>query len=127
MSDDFAHGFFFAPPIVRGVAPDSALAQQELFAPVITSFAVEDLDHAIAVANATPYGLSAALFTRDLRSALRYVDRIEAGMVRVNGDTTGVDPHAPFGGLKASSSGTREQGTAAREFYTEIKTVQLNP
>jgi aldehyde dehydrogenase (NAD+) len=61
-----------------------------------------------------------------LRAALRYVDRIEAGMVRVNGDTTGVDPHAPFGGMKGSSSGSREQGPAAREFYTEIKTVQLN-
>ncbi len=48
-------------------------------------------------------------------------------MVRVNGDTTGVDPHAPFGGMKGSSSGSREQGPAAREFYTEIKTVQINP
>jgi aldehyde dehydrogenase (NAD+) len=55
-----------------------------------------------------------------------YQDRIEAGLVRVNGDTTGVDPHAPFGGMKGSSSGSREQGSAAREFYTEIKTVQIN-
>jgi aldehyde dehydrogenase (NAD+) len=47
--------------------------------------------------------------------------------VRVNGDTTGVDPHAPFGGVKASSSGSREQGSAAREFYTEIRTVQVHP
>jgi len=61
------------------------------------------------------------------RSALRYIRRIRAGLVRVNGDTTGVDPHAPFGGMKGSSSGTREQGGAAREFYTEIKTVQINP
>ncbi len=53
--------------------------------------------------------------------------RIHAGLVRVNGDTTGVDPHAPFGGMKGSSSGSREQGPAAREFYTEIKTVQVNP
>jgi aldehyde dehydrogenase (NAD+) len=91
------------------------------------SLAAEDLDHAIELANATPYGLSASLFTRDLRSALRYVQRIQAGLVRVNGDTTGVDPHAPFGGMKGSSSGSREQGPAAREFYTEIKTVQVNP
>jgi aldehyde dehydrogenase (NAD+) len=53
------------------------------------------------------------------------VHGIEAGLVRVNGDTTGVDPHAPFGGMKASSSGSREQGSAAREFYTDIKTVQI--
>lgn len=126
-SADFARGFFLSPTIVRGAAVDSTLAQRELFGPVLASFAAEDLDHAIELANSTPYGLSAALFTRDLRSALKYIDRIEAGMVRVNGDTTGVDPHAPFGGMKSSSSGSREQGSAARDFYTETKTVQINP
>ena len=94
---------------------------------MLAEFRADDLDHAIALANDTAYGLSASLFTRDLRSALRYIDRIQVGLVRVNGDTTGVDPHAPFGGMKGSSSGSREQGPAAREFYTEIKTVQVNP
>ena len=84
-------------------------------------------DHAIAMANATPFGMSASLFTADLKSALTYVRRMEAGLVRVNGDTTGVDPHAPFGGTKSSSSGSREQGRAAREFYTEIRTIQIHP
>lgn len=125
--DEFARGFFLPPMVLRGVAADSLLAQQELFGPVLVSFTAEDLDHAIELANGTRYGLSASLFTRDLRAALRYIERIEAGLVRVNGDTTGVDPHAPFGGMKGSSSGTREQGRAAREFYTEIKTVQVNP
>jgi len=125
-SSEFSRGFFVSPTIVRGAAVDSELAQRELFGPVLAEFVADDLDHAIDLANSTPYGLSASLFTRDLRAALRYVDRIEAGMVRVNGDTTGVDPHAPFGGMKGSSSGSREQGPAAREFYTEIKTVQLN-
>ena len=124
---EFARGFFLAPAILRGAPADSALAQRELFGPVLAEFVAEDLDHAIALANDTPYGLSASLFTRDLRAALRYIQRIDAGLVRVNGDTTGVDPHAPFGGMKASSSGSREQGPAAREFYTEIKTVQVNP
>jgi acyl-CoA reductase-like NAD-dependent aldehyde dehydrogenase len=123
----FGDGYFLPPTIVRNAAADSALAQRELFGPVLASFTATDLDHAIELANSTPYGLSASLFTRDLRSALRYIDRIEAGLVRVNGDTTGVDPHAPFGGMKASSSGTREQGPAARDFYTETKTVQINP
>jgi aldehyde dehydrogenase (NAD+) len=125
-SAEFSSGFFVAPTIVRGAAVDSELAQRELFGPVLAEFVADDLDHAIALANSTPYGLSASLYTRDLRSALKYIDRIEAGMVRVNGDTTGVDPHAPFGGMKASSSGSREQGPAAREFYTELKTVQIN-
>ena len=124
---EFSRGFFLPPVVVRDVAADSALAQQELFGPVLASFVAEDLDHAIELANGTAYGLSASLFTRDLRSALSYIRRIEAGLVRVNGDTTGVDPHAPFGGMKGSSSGSREQGRAAREFYTEIKTVQVNP
>jgi len=124
---DFANGWFLPPTVLRGAATDSELAQRELFGPVLATFAADDLDHAVALANDTPYGLSASLFTRDVRSALRYIRDIKAGLVRVNGDTTGVDPHAPFGGMKGSSSGTREQGSAAREFYTEIKTVQINP
>ena len=120
-----SRGWFLAPAVVADVAPDSVLAQEELFGPVLAVLAARDLDEALALANRSRYGLSASLFTRDLKSALAYVQRIEAGLVRVNGDTTGVDPHAPFGGVKGSSSGSREQGPAAREFYTEIKTVQM--
>ncbi len=121
----FARGNFLLPTVVQGVAPDSAMAQDELFGPVLAAFSVTDLDEAIALANHTRYGLSASLFTRDLGAALEYIRRIEVGLVRVNGDTTGVDPHAPFGGTKGSSSGSREQGSAAREFYTETRTVQV--
>ncbi|HEY6809286.1 MAG TPA: aldehyde dehydrogenase family protein [Gemmatimonadales bacterium] len=123
----FAKGFFFTPTVLRDVPESDPVASEELFGPVLTTFAANDLDEAIAVANRTRYGLSASLFTRDLRTALAYIRKIEVGLVRVNGDTTGVEPHAPFGGHKASSSGSREQGSAAREFYTEIKTVQINP
>ncbi|HKV50653.1 MAG TPA: aldehyde dehydrogenase family protein [Gemmatimonadaceae bacterium] len=123
----FARGFYVAPLVIRLTDPDEPLAQRELFGPVLGAFVADDLDHAIALANRTPYGLSASLFTRDIKTALTYVRRIDAGLVRVNGDTTGVDPHAPFGGMKGSSSGSREQGPAAREFYTETKTVQIDP
>jgi acyl-CoA reductase-like NAD-dependent aldehyde dehydrogenase len=123
----FDRGSYFAPLVIRFQRADEPLAQRELFGPVLGILRARDLDEAIELANATPYGLSASLFTRDLPTALGYVDRIQAGMVRVNADTTGVDPHAPFGGFKGSSSGSREQGPAAREFYTEIKTVQINP
>ncbi len=126
-TDEFGRGFWIPPTVIRNVAADSELAQKELFGPVLAELTADDLDHAIALANDTRYGLSATIFTRDLRAALRYIDRIHVGLVRVNGDTTGVDPHAPFGGMKGSSSGSREQGPAAREFYTEIKTVQVNP
>ena len=126
-SAEYQRGFWVPPTVIRNVNADSELARRELFGPVLAEFTADDLDHAITLANDTAYGLSASLFTRDLRAALRYIDRIHVGLVRVNGDTTGVDPHAPFGGMKGSSSGSREQGPAAREFYTEIKTVQVNP
>jgi len=123
----FQDGFFVRPTVVRGLAPASPLAQEELFGPVLAVLPVDGLDEALAAANQSRYGLSASLFTRDVGAALRYIHRIEVGLVRVNGDTTGVDPHAPFGGVKGSSSGSREQGSAAREFYTETRTIQVNP
>lgn len=123
----FERGSYFAPLVIRLQGPDDVLAQKELFGPVLGILSAGNLDDAIDMANRTPYGLSASLFTRDIATALRYVHRIQAGLVRVNGDTTGVDPHAPFGGMKGSSSGSREQGSAAREFYTETKTIQINP
>jgi aldehyde dehydrogenase (NAD+) len=121
----FAKGYFFTPTVLSELPAGSPLWREELFGPVLVAVPADDPESAIAAANDTPYGLSASLFTRDLRRALAYVRGIEAGLVRVNGDTTGVDPHAPFGGVKGSSSGSREQGPAAREFYTEIRTVQI--
>jgi aldehyde dehydrogenase (NAD+) len=120
-------GFFLPPTMLEDLDPDSILAQEELFAPVLAVMVADSLDQAIDIANRTPFGLSAALFTKNIGQALTYINRIEAGMVRVNGDTTGVDPHAPFGGMKGSSTHSREQGRAAIEFYTDIKTVQINP
>ncbi|MEO5799386.1 MAG: aldehyde dehydrogenase family protein [Gemmatimonadales bacterium] len=123
----YQRGHWFAPRAVRFSGSDHPLARRELFGPVLGVISAHDLDHAVTLANDTPFGLSASLFTRDLASALNYVRRIEVGLVRVNGDTTGVDPHAPFGGMKSSSSGSREQGSAARDFYTETRTVQIHP
>ncbi|MES1259843.1 MAG: aldehyde dehydrogenase family protein [Gemmatimonadota bacterium] len=123
----FRTGNWFAPRTIRFASPTDPLALTELFGPVLGVLVADDLDHAVSLANATPFGMSASLFTADLRTALTYVRRIEAGLVRVNGDTTGVDPHAPFGGMKGSSSGSREQGRAARDFYTESRTIQIHP
>jgi aldehyde dehydrogenase (NAD+) len=125
IDERFARGFFVEPTVIRDADPESPIAQDELFGPVLATFTAADIEEAVTLANRTRYGLSAAVFTRDLGAALHFVNGIEAGLVRVNGDTTGVDPHAPFGGMKASSSGSREQGSAAREFYTDIKTVQI--
>lgn len=124
---DLSQGYFVSPTVFDGVSIDSELAQEELFGPVLAVIDAADYEEAISLANQTRFGLSASLFTKNLSKALDYASRIEAGMVRVNGDTTGVDPHAPFGGMKGSSSGSREQGPAAKEFFTETKTVQMNP
>jgi aldehyde dehydrogenase (NAD+) len=122
-----ANGYFFEPTVVVGVAPDAPVAQEEVFGPLLVVQHAEGIEDAVEIANGTKYGLSVSLFTRDINAALTYIQDIECGMVRVNGDTTGVDPHAPFGGMKGSSSHSREQGPAAVEFFTETKTVQINP
>ena len=120
-------GYFAPYALVDQVDAHEELAQTEHFGPVLALIDAADLDEAIFVANATPFGLSAAIFTQNIGEALAYAHRIQAGLVRVNGDTTGVDCHSPFGGVKASSSGSREQGPEGRKFYTEIRTVQINP
>lgn len=125
-AEPWSSGHWLAPRAVMLGTPDHPLAREELFAPVLGVQVTEGLESAIALANDTAFGLSASLFTRDLAAALEYVRRIEVGLVRVNGDTTGVDPHAPFGGLKSSSSGGREQGRSARDFYTDIRTIQIH-
>ncbi|MDP9380717.1 MAG: aldehyde dehydrogenase family protein [Chloroflexota bacterium] len=123
---EFEEGYFWEPTLIVGVSPDAPVAQEEVFGPLLVVERASDIGEAIEIANGTKYGLSVSLFTRDINTALEYINEIDCGMVRVNGDTTGVDPHAPFGGMRGSSSHSREQGPAAVEFFTEIKTVQIN-
>ncbi|MFP3392644.1 aldehyde dehydrogenase family protein [Brevibacillus sp. SIMBA_040] len=118
-------GYFIRPIIVEGVAADHALVQEEVFGPLAVMLAADNFDQAIELCNQTVYGLSASLFTRDLASAHRFLDLAQAGMVRVNQETAGVEYQAPFGGMKLSSSHTREQGQAALDFYSEIKTCAI--
>ena len=120
-------GAFVAPALFGGVDPESRLAQEELFGPVLGVIPVDSIDEAIAVANRVRFGLSASLFTRDLGKALTFVQGIQAGIVHVNSETAGAEPQVPFGGMKGSSSYSREQGKAARDFYTQIKTVYIDP
>lgn len=100
--------------------------QEEIFGPVVALAPVDDLDSAIEAANSVPYGLSASIISQDIGKIMRFIDGIQAGLVHVNDETAGAEPQVPFGGFKESSSHSREQGKAAREFYTQIKTVYLD-
>jgi alpha-ketoglutaric semialdehyde dehydrogenase len=119
-------GHFLRPTVFDHVDVHSRLAQEEVFGPLVGIVRARDLDDAIAKANAVGYGLAAGVVTNDLRQALTFVDRIEAGVVKVNEPTTGLALQAPFGGFKLSSANTfKEQGPAAIEFYTRTKTVYV--
>jgi aldehyde dehydrogenase (NAD+) len=125
--DSLSDGHFVMPALFSDVDPSSRLGQEEMFGPVLGVIPVDGVEEAIAVANKVRFGLSASLFTRDLGRALQFVREIHAGIVHVNSETAGAEPHVPFGGYKGSSSYSREQGKAARDFYTQIKTVYLDP
>jgi alpha-ketoglutaric semialdehyde dehydrogenase len=120
-------GHFVAPTLFADVASDSFLGQEELFGPVLGVIPVDGYDEAIAVANSVRFGLSASIFTRDLGRAMQFARDIQAGIVHVNSETPGAEPQVPFGGYKGSSSYSREQGKAAREFFTQVKTVYIDP
>jgi acyl-CoA reductase-like NAD-dependent aldehyde dehydrogenase len=122
-----APGYYLAPTLVELGGPAGPLATEEVFAPVAALLRVPTAGAAVQIANGVSYGLVASVFTRDLSRALTMVDQLDAGMVRVNAPTSGVDFQAPFGGAKQSSYGPREQGLAAREFYTETRTVTIVP
>jgi alpha-ketoglutaric semialdehyde dehydrogenase len=122
-----APGYYLAPTLVELDRPAGPLATEEVFAPVAALIRAETADEAVAIANGVRYGLVAAVFTSDLGNALRLTRRLDAGMIRVNAPTSGVDFQAPFGGAKESSYGPREQGLAARSFYTESRTLLIVP
>ncbi|MGA1074975.1 MAG: aldehyde dehydrogenase family protein [Ilumatobacteraceae bacterium] len=122
-----AHGWFFEPTVLVDVAPTMSLACSEVFGPVVGFERIADLDEAIARSNDNEYGLTSSICTTDLASAMRFAGSIEAGTVRVNRPTVGAAFNAPFGGIKASGTGThREQlGPTVMDFYTSLRTVFL--
>ena len=122
----FDKGTFVEPTVINNVAADAYVACEEIFGPVLSILPAGDAEDALNIANSVEYGLSAGIFTRDLNSVLDFADRIESGVVKINGETAGLEPQVPFGGMKASSSGDREQGKAAIEFFTQTKTIYVD-
>jgi aldehyde dehydrogenase (NAD+) len=122
-----APAHYLAPALVEIDDPSAELAQEEVFAPVCALMRAGGVDAAVELANGVRHGLVTAVFTRDLDRVLDLANRLDTGLVRVNQPTSGVDLHTPFGGEKASGLGPREQGKAAREFYTSLRTVLISP
>jgi aldehyde dehydrogenase (NAD+) len=114
-------GHYLSPALLMA-EPQHRVAREEIFGPVACMIRADDYDHALALANDTPFGLCAGICTQSLARATHFKRYAEAGMVMVNLPTAGVDFHVPFGGRKGSSFGPREQGRYAREFYTTVKT-----
>jgi aldehyde dehydrogenase (NAD+) len=125
-SEDLGEGYYVKPTVLTGLGPDSRVVREEIFGPVAALLPAASYDEAVALANDTPYGLSASVFTNDLTRALRFADAIHAGVVKINQESAGVEFQVPFGGMQESSSGSREQGKAAREFFTQWKTVYMD-
>ncbi len=124
---DLAHGYFMEPTVLTNVTPNMRIAREEVFGPVVAVIAVENFEEALAVANGVDVGLSASIVTRDLKKALVYAERIEAGVVKINQISTGLALQAPFGGVKKSSTDSfKEQGAGAIEFYSKLKTVYVD-
>ena len=124
---EYAGGYFVQPTVFANVRPDMRIAQEEIFGPVLGIIAADGYDEALAIANGVRYGLSASLFTRDIAKSFRFVRDAEAGVIHINGETAGAEPQVPFGGMKESSSFSREQGKAAAQFFTQTKTVYFEP
>ncbi|NTF46651.1 aldehyde dehydrogenase [Rhizobium sp. AC27/96] len=116
------NGFFLQPALFTEATNAMRINREEIFGPIAAVIRVKGYDEALAVANDTPFGLSAGIATTSLKHATHFKRNAEAGMVMVNLPTAGVDFHVPFGGRKASSFGPREQGRYASEFFTTVKT-----
>ncbi|MBO9549995.1 aldehyde dehydrogenase family protein [Pseudomonas sp.] len=121
--ENAAGAYLFTPALFTEVTPDMRIYREEIFGPVLSVLKVRDYDEAFAAAEDTAFGLSAGIVTTSLRHAEHFKRNSSAGMVMVNLPTAGVDYHVPFGGNGASSLGSREQGTHARQFFTRVKTT----
>ncbi len=123
---EHAGGFYMAPTLVEGADLGSDIACTELFGPIATLHRVDDFEEALAAANASPYGLTAAIWTASVHRAQEFTARVQSGLASVNGPTYGSEPHMPFGGQGDSGNGMREPGPEALDVYSDLKTIYMN-
>ncbi|WP_088105893.1 alpha-ketoglutaric semialdehyde dehydrogenase GucD [Halalkalibacter urbisdiaboli] len=121
--EELRNGYFIEPTVFENATNDMVISQEEIFGPVLVLLKVNTIEEALEVANESKFGLSASIFTTNISNMLSFIKDMDAGLVRINAESAGVELQAPFGGMKQSSSHSREQGQAAIEFFTSIKTV----
>ena len=119
-------GFYMAPTILENVKSDDEISKTELFGPIACLYRVKDFGEALALANDSPYGLTACIHTRSLDRAMEFTRKVQAGVAVVNAGTYGSEPHMPFGGVKQSGNGWREPGTEALDVYSDLKDVYIS-
>ena len=119
-------GYFVHPAVFDRVTPDMRVAREEIFGPVLSVLRVKDFDEAMRVANDSEFGLSSSIFSNDATRIFRFVDEIETGMTHINSPTMGGEAHVPFGGVKGTGIGDREQGSTSLDFYTDLKVVYVD-
>jgi len=123
---DLAHGWFHEPTVFTDCDPKMRICQEEIFGPVVAIIPFDTFDEALEIANKVQYGLSAAIYTRNVNNSFRALRDIETGIVYVNAPTIGAEVHLPFGGIKNTGNGHRESGTAALDFYSNWKTLYID-
>src|SRR3989442_467707 len=123
---EYEYGWFMEPTVFIDVDPKMRIAQEEIFGPVVSIIACEDLEDAIHIANNIEYGLSSSLYTKDVNKAFAAIRDLEAGITYINAPTIGAEVHLPFGGVKATGNGHREGGIGAIDFYSEWKSIYVD-
>ena len=118
-------GFYLEPTILTEVDNNFEISKSELFGPITCIYKAKDYNHALDLANDSPYGLTGSIHTKNLNRANHFIHNLQAGVAIVNGGTFGSEPHMPFGGLKESGNGTREPGTEALDIYSNLKDIYV--
>jgi len=127
-ADGFATSLYWQPTILSDVPADARVAVEETFGPIAPVVAIDSLEQAIALTNASPYGLLAAIFTANLQDGLEFADRVHTGWVNINESTNYWEAHLPFGGRAGTDSGIgRVGGSHVMQSFTELQTVVLSP
>jgi acyl-CoA reductase-like NAD-dependent aldehyde dehydrogenase len=122
---ELSNGYYIQPTIIEGLQPSAELSREELFGPVATLHPVVDIQEALSIANATEYGLTAAVHTRNVDRAMWFAQRVNVGVANINLGTFGSEPHMPFGGFGSSGNGSREPGIEAIDVYSELKNISF--